>query len=128
MDAFGDPPHHIIKRHQARGSLAMRHWEDHNGYVEGKGGHGQGGCEYASGLQRDGSRLEPFECTRAEIEFVSGLLVGGAAQARRVVVGLEAKTRENNRTRSTTAPLSARLLAGGFEGVQPPSRPRRRKP
>jgi hypothetical protein len=29
-------------------------------------------------LRRDGSRLGPFERTRAEIEFVSGLLVGGA--------------------------------------------------
>src|SRR5580700_8498637 len=33
----------------------------------------------------DRSSLEPLERARAEIEFVSGLLVGGAAQARRVI-------------------------------------------
>src|SRR6202035_4509337 len=36
-------------------------------------------------LRWDRSSLEPFERARAEIEFVSGLLVGGAAQARRVI-------------------------------------------
>jgi hypothetical protein len=47
------------------------------------------------GLRRDGSCLEPFERTRAEIEFVSGLLVGGAAQARRVIDAVGAKSRQS---------------------------------
>jgi len=42
----------------------------------------------------DGSRLEPFERTRAEIEFVSGLLVGGAAQARGVIDAVGASSRQ----------------------------------
>src|SRR6476661_4506843 len=36
-------------------------------------------------LRWDRSYLEPFERARAEIEFVSGLLVGGAPKARRVI-------------------------------------------
>ena len=42
----------------------------------------------------DRSSLEPFERTRAEIEFVSGLLVGGAAQERRVIDAVGARSRQ----------------------------------
>lgn len=37
-------------------------------------------------------RSEPLEWTRAEIEFVSGLLVGGAAEARRVIDAVGARS------------------------------------
>src|SRR6267378_7522415 len=40
------------------------------------------------------SSLEPFERARAEIEFVSGLLVRGAAQARRVIDAVGARSRQ----------------------------------
>src|SRR5580704_19253602 len=43
-------------------------------------------------LRLDRSSLEPFEQARAEIELVSGLLVGGAAQARRVVDAVGARS------------------------------------
>src|SRR6202162_957919 len=42
----------------------------------------------------DRSSLEPFERARAEIELVSGLLVGGAAQARRVIDAVGARSRQ----------------------------------
>src|SRR3981189_48354 len=45
-------------------------------------------------LRWDRSSLEPFERARAEIEFVSGLLVGGAAQARRVIDAVGARRRQ----------------------------------
>jgi hypothetical protein len=45
-------------------------------------------------LRWDRSSLEPFERARAEIEFVSGLLVGGAAQARRVIDAVGARSRQ----------------------------------
>jgi hypothetical protein len=53
-------------------------------------------------LRCDRSSLEPFERARAEIEFVSGLLVGGAAQALRVIdailrTGLRPVTRAQRR-------------------------------
>src|ERR1700731_2654609 len=41
------------------------------------------------------SSLEPFERARAEIEFVSGLLVGGAAQARCVIDAVGARSRQS---------------------------------
>src|SRR5580704_2670355 len=40
----------------------------------------------------DRSSLEPFERARAEIEFVSGLLVGGAAQEPRVIDAVGARS------------------------------------
>src|SRR5262252_4365522 len=43
------------------------------------------------------SCLEPFERTRAEIEFVSGFLVGGATQARRVIDVVGAGSRQSFR-------------------------------
>src|SRR5580704_1272380 len=43
-------------------------------------------------LRLDRSSLEPFEQARAEIEFVSGLLVGAAAQARRVIDAVGARS------------------------------------
>src|SRR5215472_16509667 len=46
-------------------------------------------------LDRDCSRLEPFERARTEIEFVSGLRVGGAAQARRVIDAVGARSRQS---------------------------------
>src|SRR6266436_4980350 len=46
-------------------------------------------------LRWDRSSLEPFERARAEIEFVSGLLVGGAAQARRVIDAVGARSRQS---------------------------------
>src|SRR5580704_88209 len=45
-------------------------------------------------LRWDRSSLEPFERARAEIEFVSGLLIGGAAQARRVIDAVGARNRQ----------------------------------
>src|SRR5947208_15942794 len=45
-------------------------------------------------LRWDRSCLEPFERARAEIEFVSGLLVGGAAQARRVIDAVGARSHQ----------------------------------
>src|SRR5260370_32937295 len=42
----------------------------------------------------DRSSLEPFERARAEIEFVSGLLVGGAAEERRVIDAVGARSRQ----------------------------------
>src|ERR1700731_1115530 len=47
-------------------------------------------------LRWDRSSLEPFERTRAEIEFVPGLLVGGAAQARRVIDAVGARSRQSS--------------------------------
>ena len=41
------------------------------------------------------SSLEPIERARAETEFVSGLLVGGAAQARRVIDAVGARSRQS---------------------------------
>jgi hypothetical protein len=46
-------------------------------------------------LSRDRSCLEPLERTRTEIESVSGLLVGGAAQARRVIDAVGAGSRKS---------------------------------
>src|SRR5580700_11124508 len=43
----------------------------------------------------DRSFLEPFERARAEIEFASGLLVGGAAQARCVIDAVGARSRQS---------------------------------
>src|SRR5215469_12919843 len=45
-------------------------------------------------LRGDRSSPEPFERARAEIEFMSGLLVGGAAQARPEVDAVGARSRE----------------------------------
>src|SRR5215469_1966374 len=45
-------------------------------------------------LRWDRSSWEPFERARAEIEFVPGLLVGGAAQARPEVDAVGARSRE----------------------------------
>jgi hypothetical protein len=45
-------------------------------------------------LRWDRSSSEPFERARAEIEFVSGLLVGGAPQARRVIDAVGAGSRQ----------------------------------
>src|SRR3989454_11512583 len=42
----------------------------------------------------DRSCVEPFERARAEIEFVSGLLVGGAPQARRVIDAVGARSHQ----------------------------------
>ena len=39
--------------------------------------------------------MEPLERTRAEIEFVSGLLIGGAAQARGVIDAVGARSRQS---------------------------------
>src|SRR5258708_16670871 len=50
---------------------------------------------HSSMLRWDRSSLEPFERARAEIEFVSGLLVGGAAQARRVIDAVGARSRQS---------------------------------
>src|ERR1700746_716545 len=49
---------------------------------------------HSSMLRGARSSLEPFERARAEIEFVSGLLVGGAAQARRVIDAVGARSRQ----------------------------------
>ena len=49
---------------------------------------------HSSMLRWDRSSLEPFERARAEIEFVSGFLVGGAAQARRVIDAVGARSRQ----------------------------------
>src|SRR5215472_5057302 len=46
-------------------------------------------------LRLDRSSLEPFERARAEIEFVSGLVVGGAAQARRVIDAVGTRSRQS---------------------------------
>src|SRR6267378_2637279 len=46
-------------------------------------------------LRWDRSCLEPFERARAEIEFVSGLLLVGAAQARRVIDAVGARSRQS---------------------------------
>lgn len=48
-----------------------------------------------SSLDRDCPRLEPLERTRQEIEFVSGLHVRGAAQARRVIDAVGARSRQS---------------------------------
>lgn len=46
--AFGDPPHDIIERHQARDPLPMLQGGDHAGYVAAAGARGQEGhCGYA---------------------------------------------------------------------------------
>src|SRR5215472_15567922 len=45
-------------------------------------------------LRWDRSPPEPFERARAEIEFVPGLLVGGAPQARRVIDAVGARRRQ----------------------------------
>jgi len=50
---------------------------------------------HSSMLRWDRSSREPFERPRAEIEFVSGLLVGGAAQARRVIDAVGARSRQS---------------------------------
>jgi hypothetical protein len=44
VDAFGDPPHDVIERHQARDPLAMLQGGNHAGYVAGTGGRGQEGA------------------------------------------------------------------------------------
>jgi hypothetical protein len=44
VDAFGDPPHDVIKRHQARDPLAMLQGGNHADYVAGAGGRGQEGA------------------------------------------------------------------------------------
>jgi hypothetical protein len=50
---------------------------------------------HSSMLGLDRWSLEPFERARAEIEFVSGLPVVGAAQARRVIDAVGARSRQS---------------------------------
>jgi len=44
VDAFGDPPHDVIERHQTRDPLATLQGGNHAGYVAGTGGRGQEGA------------------------------------------------------------------------------------
>ena len=57
--------------------------------------------------------MDPLERTRAEIEFVSGLLVGGAAQARRVIDAVGARSRQS-------------FLLGDLKRFRPPRKSLRR--